>query len=294
MARTGIAGSSPVPRAQPLAVVAKLPFPLQMEELRQWLPPDSAGGVVAGEHHSFRYSETGEAYVCGYNFQGQLGLGDNQNRNHWQRVPVPGVVQEVAACHSHSFLRLKTGEVYGCGSNFQDQLGLGDSEDRSTSCEWQRVPVPGLVRKVVTGGPHSFLWLATGEVYACGTNTNGQLGLGNSQVQHTWQRVPLPGVVRDIVTGDSHSLLLLATGEVYACGGNFWGQLGLGDTRDRNASCEWQRIPVPGIVREIAPGQNHSLLLLETGEVYACGANNKGQLGLVGRSGQVTWQLTTI
>jgi alpha-tubulin suppressor-like RCC1 family protein len=240
--------------------------------------PGAVRAVVTGRSHSFLLLETGEVYGCGSNTCGQLGLGGVQGTScEWQRLVVPGLVREIAAGAEHTLLLLETGQVYGCGSDYFYQLGLGRAQNQSTSCEWQRLAVPGGVRKVVASGSYSFLLLETGEVYGCGLNHYGQLGLRGVQNQVTWQRVPVPGTVRTVVAGTEHSFLLLESGEVFACGNNADGRLGTGDTRDRR---EWQRVPVPGSVRTVAVGDEHSFLLLKTGEVYFCGANQSGQLGM--------------
>jgi alpha-tubulin suppressor-like RCC1 family protein len=79
-----------------------------MEELRQWLSLGNSATVVAGAQHSFYLSKSGEVYACGTNYHGQLGLGDNQNRNPWQRVAVPGRVRKVVATWYRSFLLLES------------------------------------------------------------------------------------------------------------------------------------------------------------------------------------------
>jgi alpha-tubulin suppressor-like RCC1 family protein len=243
-----------------------------MEELRQWLPMAESATVVVGVSHSFRHLETGEVYACGNNSSGQLGVGANPRRNHWQRVPVPGVVRNVVASGYHSFLLLESGEVYACGFNGAGQLALGDNQNRDS---WQRVVIPGVVRAVVAGEDHSLLLLVTGEVYACGDNGSDQLGQGNNR--NRWQQVPVPGVVRTVVTSEYHTFLLLETGEVYGCGDNLNGQLGLGHTQNRDT---WQRVAVPGVVRTLVAFKSHSFLLLDSGELYGCGSNHQSQLGL--------------
>jgi alpha-tubulin suppressor-like RCC1 family protein len=52
-----------------------------------------------------------------------------------------------------------------------------------------------------------------------------------------------------------------------------------------------QWLPLAEMVVVIA-GEDHSFLALETGEVYACGANWDGQLGLGDNRDRKTWQLT--
>jgi alpha-tubulin suppressor-like RCC1 family protein len=261
-----------------------------MEELRQWLP-EAEPVVVAGANHSFLHLEAGELYACGNNGDGQLGLGHSGKRNFsgkWQRVATPARVRAVVAGAEHSFLLLETGEVYACGANSGGQLGLGDNQNRNL---WKRVPVPGVVRVVTAGWGCSFLSLENGEVYACGYNIYGQLGLGHNQNQNSWQRVPVPGLVGTVVVGSNHSFLHLETGEVYASGSNDHGQLGLGDEQNRNSSCKWQRVGTPGCVRKVVAGGHHSFLQLETGEVYACGYNYYGQLGLGDNRSRNRWNL---
>jgi alpha-tubulin suppressor-like RCC1 family protein len=254
--------------------------------------PGAVRRMVVGGYHSFLSLETGEWYVCGFNDYGQLGLGSGQDQStsaKWQRVPE--MIRTVAGGGYHSLLLLETGEVYACGFNQHGQLGLGDTQNRSA---WQQVPMPftrGTVRLVAAGGKQSFLLLETGDLYACGSNQYGQLGLGDTQNRSAWQRVVTPGAVRTVAAGKFHSALLLETGEVYSCGSNHAGQLGLGDNQDRN---RWQRVTAPGVVRAVALGEIHSLLQLETGEVYACGANYSGQLGLGDRLDRNTWQLSNL
>jgi alpha-tubulin suppressor-like RCC1 family protein len=90
--------------------------------------------VGTGGDHCFLQLESGEVYACGLNEYGQLGLGDNRNRNRWQRVVAPGIIEAVVLGGYHSFLQLATGEVYGCGANSSGQLGLEANQDSST---WQ-------------------------------------------------------------------------------------------------------------------------------------------------------------
>jgi alpha-tubulin suppressor-like RCC1 family protein len=262
--------------------------------------PGAVRAVVLGRENSFLLLETGEVYACGATKHGQSGPRHTHSQDiscDWQRVAVPGAVRAVVTGGLRSFIHLETGEVYACGSHHYGQLGLGDIQSRNTSADWQRVPVPGTVRAIVAGGRHSLLQLETGEVYVCGDNADGQLGLGGTQNRNDWQRVVVPGIVRTIAAGWDHSLLSMESGEVYACGRNRCGELGLGNSQNRTASRKWQRIPVPGPVRTVVAGARHSFLSLETGEVYACGDDDFGQLGLEGNQERDTsrnWQPVTI
>jgi alpha-tubulin suppressor-like RCC1 family protein len=95
--------------------------------------------------------------------------------------------------------------------------------------ELYRWLAPANHQVVTAGWTHSFLHLENGEVYACGSNGSGQLGLGDLVLQTTWCLLVVPTAVREVVAGGTHSFLHLENGEVYGCGQNDDGQLGLGD-----------------------------------------------------------------
>lgn len=66
---------------------------------------------------------------------------------------------------------------------------------------------------------------------------------------------------------------------VWACGSNGGGQLGTGDLEDRN---QLQRIAIASASKPVkfAFGGNHTLVLMEDGAVFACGANTHRQCGV--------------
>jgi alpha-tubulin suppressor-like RCC1 family protein len=105
-------------------------------------------GVVTGTHHTLFLAEAGELYACGSNSDGQLGLGDTEDRSSLTLVPTPTPVQSVVAGTDHSLCLATTGQLYACGYNGHGQLGLGDTEDRSTLT---LVPTPTPVLSVTAG-----------------------------------------------------------------------------------------------------------------------------------------------
>jgi alpha-tubulin suppressor-like RCC1 family protein len=112
-------------------------------------------------------------------------------------------------------------------------------------------------------------------VYAFGTNEDGQLGLGDIQRR----KVPtlIPNIkARQISAGYGHSLLIDLENNVYAFGFNYLSQLGLGDRLDRSVPTL-----IPDIkAKQVAAGEAHSLLIDLENNVYAFGENDEGQLGL--------------
>jgi alpha-tubulin suppressor-like RCC1 family protein len=127
-----------------------------------------------------------------------------------------------------------------------------------------------------------------GELLGCGSNTSGQLGLGNAESQWLPVKVPLDKIVpkidvKQVSTGKAHTLVLSTTGKLYATGSNmagasFGGQLGIPSQKVETHNF---RI-VEGFnspVRDIAAGHFHSLCCLDDGKVYSWGHPEYGTLG---------------
>jgi len=81
--------------------------------------------------------------------------------------------------------------------------------------------------------------------------------------------------------GDRHSLFARHL-SLYACGDNSSGQLGLGYTLRQYRFEHAKELPSPAL--KLAVGGYHSLVLLKNTEVWACGCNYYGQLGLGSQS----------
>ncbi|XP_075679403.1 RCC1 and BTB domain-containing protein 2-like [Dermatophagoides pteronyssinus] len=121
---------------------------------------------------------------------------------------------------------------------------------------------------IASGVLHLLLLRQDGTVFALGDNTYGQL-TGNSE--SSYDTVVNNGLtnVKIIACGSEHSLALTNTNRIYSWGCNNKGQLGLGDTNER-------RIPTlvsffHGPIKNIMAGANHSLFLLEDGQIFGCG-----------------------
>jgi len=98
-----------------------------------------------------------------------------------------------------------------------------------------------------------------------------------------------------------HTLLLDQAGHVYACGCDRWQQLGFGSTKAGAVGYTWkqgkisQSVPQeiqalhPQILKNndhvvgVAAGDDHSVALLQSGEVWTWGRGEHGQLGQGGK-----------
>jgi alpha-tubulin suppressor-like RCC1 family protein len=192
------------------------------------------------------------------------------------------------------------GDLYAFGASGSGQLG-GAPTPTGGSPTPSVVALPGQagpVIEAVAGQSHSLALTATGQLYAFGDNAYGQLGNATNNnppvpvANPTPVLVALPGAtgpVTQIAAGDSHSLALTATGQLYAFGLNQFGELG--NTSNQGTT---QANPTPtvvslpgqtGPVTDISAGAGHTLVLTATGQLYAFGYNQSGQLGTMTNSG---------
>jgi alpha-tubulin suppressor-like RCC1 family protein len=241
--------------------------------------------VVPGFGHTMILAKDGTVFACGRNASGQLGLGDDDNRNTFTAVPLPNgkVAKQVVAGEAHTMILAEDGTVFACGFNASGKLGLGDKEIINTLTAVPPLPGGKVAKQVVTGRYHTMILAEDGTVFACGDNGNGQLGLGDYVDRNTFTTVPtLPDgkVVKQVVPGGNHTMILAEDDTVFACGLNFSGQLGLGDYVNQNTFTAVPPLPDGKVVKQVVPGGDHTMILAEDGTVFACGNNNKGQLGL--------------
>ncbi len=127
-----------------------------------------------------------------------------------------------------------------------------------------------------------------------GNNSNGQLGLGDTQTRTA--PVPVPAVPLAgyrVAVGGFHVCRMPGNdmdgpdGSVYCLGSNAYGQLGSGtypDLGDQTSELGPAELPVNlgsgRRAKSIALGQYHTCALLDDNQVKCWGINNKGQLGL--------------
>jgi alpha-tubulin suppressor-like RCC1 family protein len=254
-------------------------------------------------------SSPGELFAFGANRFGELASSVNAGSEAANPTPLPvglpgaeGAVVQLAAGAGASFAVTGDGRLYSFGENLYGELGraLGSGSEAANPTP-ARVNLPGAgsgerIVQVAAGGAHSLALTSTGQLYAFGRNFYGQLGSTTNNGKETPNPTPAPlvlpgagGPVSEIAAGEDHSLAVTSTGQLYAFGSNRFGQLG----NPANSGTELAnpaplRVNLPGAtgpVVQIAAGISHSLALTSTGQLYAFGSNEFGQLGVQANSG---------
>lgn len=130
-------------------------------------------------------------------------------------------------------------------------------------------------------------------MWSWGSNSNGQLGLGDSQDKYEPAQVQFPHQdpqekpkITQVGSGSSHTLFLSSKGLVYACGDNQEGQLGIYTISQSNLPIlnSWfdahRNYPnFSDSIKKVVCGSFHTIFLTNQGHLYACGRNTHNELG---------------
>ncbi len=125
----------------------------------------SIAQVAAGFQHAFAITAEGGLFAWGRNDRGQLGTGDQQDRQDPAAIGVGSRVVSVRGGALHSVALTDTGKVLAWGDNRWGQLG-----NAAGSLGVQPVEVPGLkeIRAVAAGDWHSLALDHGGGVWSWG------------------------------------------------------------------------------------------------------------------------------
>jgi len=190
------------------------------------------------------------------------------------------IIKQIACGKNSTFLLTDDGSVYVCGRDQNYSLGL---KNNNIVYKFQKIGGLENVEKMCVG-PHHTVFITNEEssenVYVCGQNDSGQLGLLNKVENFSLiKNKYLNKKTIDAFCGYQSSAFLNIDGQVELCGFNSFGQLGIVDKYENELS----DIVVIGHekykIKQVSLGWLHSAFLLENGHVFTEGYNSFGQLG---------------
>ncbi|MBI3353752.1 MAG: Ig-like domain-containing protein [Nitrospirae bacterium] len=270
--------------------------------------------LAAGGLHTCAVLDNGTVKCWGNNDNGQLGLGDTNNRGDGanemgDNLPavdfgVRRTAVELAAGGLYTCVRLDNGAVKCWGRNDYGQLGLGDTNNRGDGANEMGDNLSAVnlgsgrtALKLVASYYHACALLNNDTVKCWGYNNYGQLGLGDinnrgdeaNEMGDNLSAVNL-GTGRtavELAIGMLHTCALLDNGTVKCWGYNNFGQLGLVDINNRGDEANEMGDNLSAVnlgtgrtAVELAVGSLHTCALLDNGTVKCWGYNAEGQLGI--------------
>ena len=134
---------------------------------------------------SFSFVETkdNKLYGFGENTEGQLGLGDLDNRIIPTEVtPLRNLVKRVFLGRTHVFVESSVDRLFVFGKNTSGELCLSGTSisRRNVPFEIGMETLRGKLRNINLGWEYSFMETVDNELYVCGNNNKGQLGLNDN------------------------------------------------------------------------------------------------------------------
>lgn len=237
--------------------------------------------IVCGGDYTIIKNHKNEIYTCGANIYGQLGTGDNHNRNVFKKINMnfDASVKKIACGNCHTIILNDKNEIWINGSNNFGQLGCGNNYNHNRNTEIKIDKNIGTIKNISCGDCYSVIQNNKNEVYVCGWNTFGQLGINSYENINRFRKIEYDfGNIKNILCGDSHTMIYNEKDEIYVCGWNAYGQLGIDNYKSTSYFEKIERDF--GNIKNISCGSNHVMVCNEKNEIFACGQNIEGQLGL--------------
>ena len=238
------------------------------------LPP--VRSVISNEKNCLFVDINDNIWYCGKNENSQAGFNHSLPIIVPQLLEniIPSTITHISISNTHSLVLDTEGNVWSCGLNNHGQLAVENCECKSRPVKITSLPIP--IKSVSCSRSHSLFLDVTGNVWSCGNNESGQLGIEITGGSRTPLKLDNLSAIKSVSCSAFFSIFLDQDGEVWVCGSNKYGQLGMGIV-------DQVRIPsklnLASKIRSVATGEAHTLLLDEKGCVYGCGWNNYGQIG---------------
>ena len=130
---------------------------------------------------------SGTLWATGSNAKGELGLGDNTDRNTFTQV---GTDTDYLSCSSggnqHQLIIKENNQSFSCGNNINGALALGDNADRNIFTSI----ISGANALFISAGQfYSFLLRTDGVLRSTGLNNSKQLALGDTTNRNAFTQV---------------------------------------------------------------------------------------------------------
>ncbi|PNJ69721.1 X-linked retinitis pigmentosa GTPase regulator isoform X6 [Pongo abelii] len=246
------------------------------------LKPEKVKLAACGRNHTLVSTEGGNVYATGGNNEGQLGLGDTEERNTFHVISFftsEHKIKQLSAGSNTSAALTEDGRLFMWGDNSEGQIGL---KNVTNVCVPQQVTIGKPVSWISCGYYHSAFVTTDGELYVFGEPENGKLGLPNQLLgnHRTPQLVSeIPEKVIQVACGGEHTVVLTENA-VYTFGLGQFGQLGLGTFLFETSEPKVIENIRDQTISHISCGENHTALITDIGLMYTFGDGRHGKLGL--------------
>ncbi|XP_008577801.1 PREDICTED: X-linked retinitis pigmentosa GTPase regulator [Galeopterus variegatus] len=246
------------------------------------LKPEKVKFAACGRNHTLVSTEEGKVYASGGNNEGQLGLGDTEERNTFHLIQFftsQHKIKQLSAGSNTSAALTEDGDLFMWGDNSEGQIGL---RNITNVCVPHQVTIGKPISWISCGYYHSAFVTMDGELYTFGEHECGKLGLPDQLLFNHRTPQPVPGIpekVIQVACGGGHTVALTEKA-VYAFGLGQFGQLGLGTFLFESSEPRVIEHIKNHKISYISCGENHTSLITDLGLLYTFGDGRHGKLGL--------------
>ncbi|MBE7213940.1 hypothetical protein MK852_17085 [Shewanella benthica] len=222
--------------------------------------------VSAGAEHMAAVTQTGELWLSGDNYSGQIGDGTRTDPQTFKQLGSDTDWLSATASQRTTVALKQDGTLWSWGYNSDGQLGRGFSSNYETS------PAP-----LYAGGDwaylaqgsnawHSLAIKQDGTLWGWGYNYYSQVGLEHTDDVTSPTQIGTKSNWAMAAVARHYSLALKADGSLYAWGRNQNGQLGKGDKESAA-----KPVFISGGWKSIAAAENMAIGVKDNGDVYVWG-----------------------
>ena len=220
---------------------------------------DEIKQVDCGAYHVIILKNDGTVWSAGGNDEGQLGLGDTNDRTTFAQVNINNVKQ-VSCGWDHTAVLKNDGTVWTCGNNEYGQLGTTE-----LGRELTQISISNVKQIACDNSYSTFVLKNDGSVWVCGMQNNNSTSFKQITTN-------INNDVQQIACGYTHFFILKNDGSIWGYGSNNSGEIGIGVSNNVPVS-SFTKVTtnVNNDVNYIACGYSNTFIIKNDGSVWGCG-----------------------
>ena len=245
----------------------------------------------------------GTIWFCGANTSGYFGMGNKTNLTTFTQVPSITDAVMLKMGQDHSAIIRSNNELWTCGQNDSGQLGFNKAASSGGVSEYLVFTKVQNVEAidVACGAQHTVIIKPNNTVWGCGYGQFGQCGSGDTyntiDIQLFTQESN--GITDAIsVSCNWHKTIIIRHNNtnneksIWSCGLDYDKEFGLNGTSTQMVWRFTRENTNINNASVIISGAHSTMVIKADGSVFACGLNNKGQLGLGNTTNKNIFTLT--